>query len=226
MDESPQSAQEKSVLRWGGLAGMLGSIAMVIVFAIVIIFVGDAKEPIGFPEIRVARTVEDGLYLAVMVLWMLHFVALYRALRDARLAPALYGSVLGVVGTVLLAAGTLPHITTLAISDLFHAPGATVDEQTGLELMWEAVYSVFDALLVAGLIVATIGVACLGAAMIKSSKYGKGIGWLSVVLGVVGAAAALALLWDPSVVAAVALFAMIIFHAVVGWKTYRLPRLL
>jgi hypothetical protein len=225
MGVSQHIEQERSVLRWGGLGGMVGSIVLVIVFVIVAVFVGsDPNEPMGFPGIRVARTFEDGLYLAVMILWIPLFLALYRALRQERLAPALFGSALGVVGLVVLAAGAIPHITTLAVSDLVHAPGANIDNQAALEL-WKAAYAVFDALLTAGLILATIGVICLGAAMIKHPKFGKGIGWTNVVLGVAGVISACVLLWNPgSPAAVVAMAGLIIFGAVSGWKTYKISR--
>ncbi len=225
--QTQQVEQERSVLRWGGLAGMVGSLVFVIVFVIVAVFVGsDPNEPMGFPGIRVARTFEDGLYLAVMILWIPLFLALYRALRRERLAPALFGSVLGIVGLVILAAGALPHIATLAVSDLLNAPGTTIADQTALEL-WKASYAIFDALLTAGLILATIGVICLGAAMIKNPRFGKGIGWISVVLGVAGVVASSVDLWNPdSPLAAVAMAGLIVFCAVSGWKAYRLSKLL
>jgi hypothetical protein len=227
MNETQQLEQERRVLRWGGLGGMIGSILFIVVFVIVFLFVGsDPNEPMGFPEIQIARTLEDGLYLAVFILWIPHLLALYRALRAERLAPALFGSVLSIVGYVVLAAGALPHIATLAVSNLFHAPAASADGQAALELMWKAVYGVFDALLVVGLTFATIGVICLGAAMIKNAKFGRGIGWISVVLGVIGIVAASVLLWNPSTLAAIAIFGLIIFHAVAGWKTYRLSKLM
>src|ERR687896_2476073 len=112
--------EEKSVLRWGGLAGILGGIVFILVFVIVIAFVGaDPAQPEGevmrFPDIRAARTVEDGLYLVVLILWIAHFLALYRALRGTSLALALFGSVLGIVGLGVLAAGALPHVATTPI---------------------------------------------------------------------------------------------------------------
>ena len=40
--------EEKSVLRWGGLAGILGAIIFVLVFVVVIVFVGaDPAQPEG-----------------------------------------------------------------------------------------------------------------------------------------------------------------------------------
>jgi hypothetical protein len=226
MSEPQYVEQERSVLKWGGLGGMVGGIVLVIVFVIVAVFVGsDPNEPMGFPGIRVARTFEDGLYLAVMILWIPLFLALYRALRKERLAPALFGSALGIVGLVVLAAGALPHITTLAVSDLVQASGSTINNEAALEL-WKAAYAVFNALLTAGLILATIGVICLGAAMIKNPKFGKGIGWTSVVLGVAGAIAASVQLWNPdSPAPMVAMVGLILFGAVSGLKTYRLSRL-
>ena len=226
MSDSQRVEQERGVLSWGGLGGMAGSILLVIVFAIVAVFVGsDANEPMGFPGIRVARTIEDGLYLLVMILWIPLFLALYRALRHERLAPSLFGSALGIIGLVMLAAGALPHITTLAVSDLAHAPGATMGAQAAQE-MWKAAYAVFDALLIVGQILATVGVVCLGAAMIKTPKFGRVIGWTSVVLGVAGVVASAVLLWNPdSPIAIVAMAALIVFGAVAGWKIYRLSRL-
>ena len=66
--------EEQSVLRWGGLAGIMGGILLVAVFAIVIVFVGpDPAEPEGlvvrFPDIRAAHIVEEVLYLGVLALW-------------------------------------------------------------------------------------------------------------------------------------------------------------
>jgi len=58
----------------GGLAGVLGGIIFILVFVVVIAFVGpEPAEPEGeimrLPDARVARTVEDGLYLVVLILW-------------------------------------------------------------------------------------------------------------------------------------------------------------
>jgi ABC-type Fe3+ transport system permease subunit len=86
MNDLPKMDDERSVLLWGGLAGILGGIIFILVFVVVIAFVGpDPAEPEGlvkrFPDIRAARTVENSLYLLVLILWVSHFLALYRALR-------------------------------------------------------------------------------------------------------------------------------------------------
>ena len=222
--------EEKSVLRWGGLAGILGGIIFILVFVVVIAFVGpEPVEPEGrvmrFPDIRAARTVEDSLYLVVLILWVTHFLALYRALRGTSLAPALFGSVLGIVGLGVLAAGALPHVATAPISDLYHAPRSTPEDQATLVLMWQATEGIFDALFGVGLLLMPIGLIALGVAMLRVPAFGKGFGSVSVVLGAVGVVAASVLLVDPlSPSAFVGVLALIVFHLVVGWKVYSLSR--
>jgi hypothetical protein len=220
--------QDASILRWGGLAGIAGSVLFVVVFAIVLIFAGpEPAGPVGaisrFPEIRVARTVENGLYLAVLVLWVPLALGLFHSLRRTRPASALFGSALNIVGLAVLAGGAIPHVVTSRLSDLYHADGATPDEQATLVLLWQANQGMFDALLLVGLLVMPVGVILLGLAMRRDLAFGKIIGTVSVALGVVGLAAATAMLIDPlSPVAALSVFALIGFHLVAGWKTYRI----
>jgi hypothetical protein len=222
--------EEKSVLRWGGLAGILGGIVFVLVFVVVIVFVGpEPVEPEGevirFPDIRAARTVEDSLYLVVLILWVAHSLALYRALRGTSLAPALVGSVLGIVGLGVLAAGALPHVATAPISDLYHAPGTTPEDRAALILMWQATEGIFDALFGVGLLLVPIGFVVLGVAMLRVPAFGKGFGGASVVVGVIAVVAASVLLVDPlSPSAFVGVLALIVFHLVLGWRLYSLSR--
>jgi hypothetical protein len=171
MNDLQNTAQEKRVLRGGGLAGIVGGILLVAVFVIVGVFVGpDPAEPEGlvmrFPDVRAAHTVEEVLYLGVLALWAIHFLALYRALRATSLAPALFGSALGIMGLVVLAAGALPQVARTPISDLYHAPGATPEDQATLVLMWQATQGIFDALFGVGLLLVPIGFIALGVAML------------------------------------------------------------
>ncbi len=231
MNDLQNTAQEKSVLRWGGLAGILGGILLVAVFAIVgfgpvgMESVEPAGEVMRFPEIRTARIVENGLYLAVLVLWVIHFLALYRGLRGTSLAPALFGSALGILGLVMLAAGALPHVATDPISDLYHAPGATAGDQATLVLLWQATMGILEMLLVTGLVILPTGLIALGIAMLGAPAFGKGFGGASAALGLVGGVAACVVLVDPaSPIFPVGIFALIIFHLVLGWKVYSLSR--
>lgn len=228
--QKAEEEEEKTVLRWGGLAGILGSIIFVLVFAIVIVFVlpepARTEEMVRrFPDVRAARTVENSLYLVVLLLYAIHVLALYRALRGTSLAPALFGSALSILGLGMLAAGALPHFFQARISDLYHAPEATPAEQESLVLMWEVSQSIFDTLLFTGLFIVPIGYIALGVAMFGAPGFGKGFGGMSVAFGVAGVVAASVILFGaPSEIAVVGVFVLIIFHAVMGWKLYSLSR--
>ena len=193
-------------------------------------FVGvDPADPEGlitrFPDVRVVRTVENSLYLVVLILWVTHILALYRTLRKTSLAPALFGSVVSILGIVVLAAGALPHVATAPISDLYHAPGTTPEDQATLVILWQAIQFMNNALLAVGMLLLPLGLISLGVAMIGAPTFGKGFGGASVVLGVVGVVAASALLVDPlSLIVAVGFFALIVFHLVLGWKVHSLSR--
>jgi uncharacterized protein DUF4386 len=230
MNDLRKMEDERTVLLWGGLAGILGGIIFILVFVVVIAFVGpDPAQPEGlvqrFPDIRAARTVENSLYLVVLILWVTHFLALYRALRGTSLAPALFGSVLGILGLGVLAAGALPHVATTPISDRYHAPGATPEDRATLALLWQATQGIFDALFVVGLLILPIALIILGVAMLRAKAFGKVFGGASVGLGVVGVVAAFAVVVDPlSPIAPVGVLALIVFHLVLGWKVYSLSR--
>src|ERR687898_3638211 len=100
--------QERSVLRWGGLAGMLGSVLIIVTFFIVGVFVGTDFSAAylieRFPEMRAARTVENGLFLAALILWVPHFLALYRALWRGGAGPAPFWGGFGIFGPPFWAA--------------------------------------------------------------------------------------------------------------------------
>jgi hypothetical protein len=199
---------------------------LIVVFGIVGVFAGMGPvDVMRFPDIRTALIVGDSLYLVVLILWVIHFLALYRALRETSLALALFGSALSILGLVVLAADSLHHIWQTPISHLYHASGATLEAQATLVLLWQATHGIFNALLVTGLVLLPIGVTALGVGMLGTQGFGKGVGGVSVVLGVVGVVVASVLLVDPpSPVAVVVMLALIVFHLVLGWKVYRLSR--
>jgi hypothetical protein len=221
---------DNSVLRWGGLTSIGGGLLFILVFAWVIIFAGPdpagLAEPITrFPEIKAVRTVENGLYLAALVLWVPVYLALYRRLKGIRPAPALVGSALGTLGLGVLAAGAIPHAATSRLSDLYHAAGTTAEDQATLVLVWQGTQGIFDALLLAGLLVMATGIVLLGLAMHADPAFGKRAAWLSMLLGTAALAAGIVVLIDPkSSVAALGIFALIGFHLILGRKVYRLSK--
>lgn len=125
------------------------------------------------------------------------------------------------MGLTVLAAGAFLYVAKVPIANLYHAPGATTEDQTTLVLMWEATQGIFDAFLIVGLIILPIALIALGIAMLASPAFGKGLGGMSVGLGVLGVVAAVVLLIDPlSLIAVVDVFALIVFNLVIGWKVY------
>jgi hypothetical protein len=230
MNDLQKTEEEKSVLRWGGLAGMLGGILFILVMVFVEVLIGPDPTNLTewvtrFPDIHMARVVENGIYLVALILEVPLFLALFWALRKTRLAPALFGSALGILGLVAMVVSTTPHVAHAPLSDLYHAPGATPGDQATLALMWQATWGIFNAMLYVGFFVVPIGFILLGVAMPGTPAFGKGFGGVSVVLGVVGLVAAVLQMVDPaSPIGAFSYFAIIIFCLVLGWRVYRLSR--
>jgi hypothetical protein len=232
MSDRQEMEQESSVLRWGGLAGMLGGVLFILSWVVVLAGPVGMEDPADlagwvtrFPDILAARVLENGILLVALILEVALFLALYRALRRTSLAPALFGSVLGVLGITAYIVGTLPHVAHAPLSDLYHAPGATPEAQATLALVWQATWGIFNAILYVGFFVVPIGLVLLGVAMLMTPAFGKRFGWLSVGLGVVGLAAAVLQIADPaSMIGAGSYFACLIFYLVLGWKVYSLSR--
>jgi len=230
MTDLQKIEQEKSVLRWGGLAGMLGVFLFLLAMVVVGVFIppdpADLKAWVArFPDIKMTRVVENGIYLAALLLEVPLFLALYRALRKTSLAPALFGSVLGIVGLVAMVVSTTPHVAHAPLSDLYHAPGATAVDQATLALLWQATWGVFNAMLYVGFLVVPIGLILLGVAMLGAPSFGKGFGGVIVVLGGIGlVAAALQMVDYASPVGMGSYFAYLISYLILGWKVYSLSR--
>lgn len=220
--------EDRGLLRWGGLAGLLGGALLLFVFVFVGVVVGPEpaalEGPVSrFPEISGARTLENTLYLVVMALLAIHVAALYRALRGASPVPALFGGVLGIAGLTVLAAGALPHVATTRLSDLYHASGATVADQSTIAFLWQANQGIFDALLAAGLVLLSIGLAAIGVAMLGAPSFGRRYGGATIALSVTAIGAASAFVLDPhSPIVAIGLLALIAVSLMLGWKVYRL----
>ncbi|HET7089808.1 MAG TPA: hypothetical protein VFL17_14320 [Anaerolineae bacterium] len=228
-----KAVEEKSVLRWGGLAGILAGIFFfltIVIAATTLLLDAGAEGPvIRFPDVRAALTVVEGLYLVGLILYVTLFLALYQALRGTSLAPAL-GSVVGVMGLTMFAVGSLVYVALAHVSGLYYAPGATSEEQATLVLIWESIQGVFSSTDSVGLLLVPIGVIVLGKAMHEVPAFGKRFGRVTVVLGAVGVIGMTLLVVDPlSPTALVGIFvgafvAIVIFPLLLGWKVYSLSR--
>ena len=222
--------QEKSVLRWGGLAGILGGIILILSMVVAVVFV-PADPPrfselvARFPDVQILRVVENVSYLLGLVLGIPLIIALFFSLRKNCLAPALFGSALSVVGLIGMIVSATPHVAHSTLSEIYHMQGTTPEAQETLGLIWQATWGVMDAPLYVGFFVGTLGFTLLGVAMFGSQDFGKGLRWVSVVLGAAGFVAALLQLIDPaSDIGALSFISYIIFYFILGIKIYRLSR--
>ena len=211
--------------RWAGLAGISGAVLFIGVFVFVGVVVGADTSIAAFPGLQAGRTIENGLYLAVLALWMAPVLAIGRALRETSPGLASYGSVVSVVGLGVLASGALPHVASVPVADLFHAPGTTPPDRAALQVVWQGNQAILNMLLVTGLAIVPIGVVGLGWAMRAAPAFGSRIGTASVALGVAGLASAVVLVVDPlSPIAVIGFFALTAFNAAVGWRLYARSR--
>ncbi len=222
--EEESTSKEKSILRWGGLAGILGGIMSILFIAILVGFVKGVVTVTMFPDVRVANTVGEIIYLVAVVFLVPLFLALYRALRGSSPAPALFGTGLSLLGLVMYATGALPFVALDRISDLYHAAGATSVQQATLALVYQGIQSIFNETDTVGFTFMSVGTIVLGVAMLRTQTFGKVFGWLSVVLGVAGVAGISFFAVDSASFAPFAILAYIIFPILFGWKVYSLSR--
>lgn len=217
------TAQDETALRRAGGVSICGALLCVVVFVFVGAVIG--ADPPGlagpvarFPEIRALRTVENGLYLTVLLLWLPLPLELSRRLMTLSPAAAMAGAALNVLGLTVMAAGALPHVITSRLADLYHAPEATSADQAAILVVWQATLGLFDTLLLVGLIMVSAGVVLLGLAMLRAPQL-RGVAPVSLGLGLVGLVAELIMLIDPGTpVVAVGLLTLVVFHLMLGGK--------
>ena len=230
MNNSQMIEQEKSLLRWGGLAGILGGIIFVFVMVFVAVAIGsgpaDLKEVVArFPDIHLLRVIENGVYLVGLLLEILLFLALFYALRKDSLAPALFGSALGIVGLVSMAISATPHVAHYPLSEIFQATGTTAEAQEAIAIMWQGTWGVFNAPLYVGFFVVPLGLILFGVAMFAAPEFGKGISWMTIIIGALAFVAAIFQMIDPAGdIGALSYITPIIFYFVMGIKIYRLSK--
>jgi len=221
---------EKSVLRWGGLAGILAFIVWIVEMPLYG-FV-DPFTPEGlmrFTDVRAALGMSTILMMTIAFLSVALVLALYRALRGTNLAFALFGSVLGVIGYIVTALGDASTFFAFApISDLNQAPAATPETQAMVVLLWQATQGITNTFFFVGSLFMMMCFIVLGVAMLRAPAFGRRFGGVSIVLGVIGVVGVVASLFVTGEtgmqVMGVVVFTNIIFLPLFGWKVYRLSR--
>jgi hypothetical protein len=220
--------EEKSVLRWAGLAGMLAGIFFIFTIGMLL---GFASPPAttaalvrSYPDHIAAITLGNTFYLFAVILYVPLFLALYRALRGSSIGPALFGSGLSLVGIVVFAAGAEPTVALAPLSDLYHASGATPADQATLVLLWQGIQGIFNELDTVSFVFMSIGFIVLGLAMLRAPAFGKPLGWISAAFGVVGVLGISFFGVNSASFAPFALLTFLIFPVLFEWKLYSLSR--
>ncbi len=239
--ETPTAADD-SATRRGGLAGLGGAAALVAAFFTYPIFdlpsVDEVESLTNYSELATGRVVENSLYLAALVLWAVHFVAMGRTGRqtaDGGTADSatphgestnggpLLAPVVGVFGLVVMATGALIHISTSALSDLYIGAAGSAAEQAEIVLVWQALQAVFNTLLVTGVAIVPFAMVTLAWSLIKNGAVGRLSGGIALALGaaaaVGGAAGVIGGADSPGV--PVAVLSMLVYHAIIGWRLVR-----
>jgi hypothetical protein len=219
---------DRRLVRWGGAAG-LGGVVLLLGSVVVVVSMGlpdasDVETLTDFEDIEAGRIAEHFLYLGALVLFALQVVVLQRMLQVADQAAALFGAVVALFGFVILAASSVLHVSTAALSDLYEDPSTSSDGQEAIEYAWAGAQSVFDTMLTTGLLLVPVGLALLGVAMLRAPAFGSRLAMLSIGLGAVGFIGAAIETIDPSTdLSAVSVLAMTIFALSVGWRLLQLP---
>jgi len=224
------SEQENNVLQWGGISGILGGILFLFVMAFVSVTIPDEPSILEewvtrFPDLQVARTIENLAYLSGLVFVIPLFSALYQALKKTDLAPSLFGSILSIVGLSSMIISATPHTAHSRISNLYQTLEPGAENLSAMAISWQATWGMTDSMLYIGFFLVPIGFILLGRAMIKTAAFGRSLSLVSIILGIISLAAAIMQIIDPlSDFGAISFISIIFYSFIYGIKLFRLSR--
>jgi hypothetical protein len=229
-ERAARLADEKSLLRWGGLAGLIGGIIFVVSIGYQVGVLGTQTTASGdgpiirFPAIQSQIVLGQTLFLVATVLLVPLFLTLYRALRGPSIAGALFGTGLSFLGVAVLAVESEPNVAMASISAQYHAAGATAAQQVAAVISWQATQGVFNEFDTCAFAFLSAGLILLGIAMIYAPAFGKIFGGMTAVFGGAGLLGLSIFSVTSAGFSLFALLTFVVFPIVLGWKLYRLSR--
>lgn len=239
--ETPFGIQERSILRWGGLAGIAAGLIFILVPVILFGFVpqapagnfkvegGGQVDPAAlvamFPVSRTAISTGNFIDFVSSALTLALILSLFVALRRTKLAPALFGGAQYVLGLAVIFTETVTQVAFDPISSLYQAPGTTEAEKTTLVMIWQATQGMFFELDAAAILLLSAGIIVLGAAMYRATGFGRAVGGLSMIFGVAGLAVTTIFGIISSLAAFILIPVFIALPIILGWKVYTLSRM-
>ena len=214
---------DQQLCRWGGGAGIAGVISMIAAVAVVIALglpdASDVETLRDFADIRSGRIFEHLFYLGALMMFALNVLVLHRVLRTAHPPAALFGAAVAEFGLVIMAASSLLHVATAPLADLYTAPDTPPGDLASIEYAWHGAQSVFDTMLVTGVLLVPIGIVLLGVAMRGAPMFGPGLTWLTIGLGTAGIIGAAIEVVDPDLeFSAASVLAIVVFNLSTGWR--------
>ncbi|MFZ0892048.1 MAG: hypothetical protein WB778_09850 [Thermoplasmata archaeon] len=230
-EKATRVANEKSLLRWGGFAGIIGAVVFLVSIVYQVAFVGTGTTAAGagplmrFPGLQTQIIIGQTLFLVGVLFFVPLFIALSLSLRRTSLAPALFGGVLSFLGLAVLAVESEPNIAMAQISAQYHAAGATAVQQATAVQIWQATQAMFNQFDTCAYIFLSVGFIVLGVAMLRAPTFGKTLGVLSAAFGVAGLFALASFPVDSGSFAPFALITFAIFPLLMGWRLYRQSRM-
>jgi hypothetical protein len=214
-------------MQWGGVAGLAGVVLFLGTIAVVVAMglpsASDVETLTDFANIESGRIAEHFLYLGALALFALHTFALRRLLEPAHQAASLFGTVLAMFGLVIMAASSMLHISTAPLAELYTATGTTPEDLRAIEYAWSGTQSVFDTMLVTGVLLVPLGMVMFGLAMRHSSAFGPKLGALAIGLGLLGfTGAAIEAIDTTTDYSAAGVLAIVVFVLISSWRMTRL----
>lgn len=219
MANSDPTTNSAAEIKWGGIAGLIGSVLFGIVY-----IAGDLLKSI-LPDSWLIGFIFGGLILSAYLLWVPFFLVLYRVLRRHSAAAALFAVAFAVVGITILASVSHQGLTVSYRVDYFlpliSEVEITESMRETLLLAEMAITGTYLATISVGYIAAMAGILFFGIALLGSQDFGKGIGWTGIILGSVGLLGSIWLFIDQEGPGGIfAVYALILFNALAGWMLF------